>query len=100
MEMTSLSLVGGFNLGVNGLFPQGGSDGALFNMLFGQIACGGGGSSFVNEVRSAPTSAEKCALINAYAQGFAAASGQGGMSSPTVQPQPYQSNQAGLDPTS
>jgi hypothetical protein len=100
MEMTSLSLVGGFNLGVNGLLPQGGSDGALFNMLFGQIACGGGGS-FVNEVRSAPTSAGKCALINAYAQGFAAASGQGGMSTPTaVQPQPYQLNQAGMYPAS
>jgi hypothetical protein len=98
--MTSLSLVGGFNLSTNGLLPQGTADAAaLFNMLFGQAGCGGGGS-FVNEVHSARTSAEKCALINAYAQGFAAASGQGGISTPPAQPQPYQSNQAGLYPAS
>lgn len=67
--MTSLSLVGGFNLAVNGLLPQGAADGAVFNMLFGQL--GGGCGSFVNEVHSARTSTEKSALINAYAQGFA-----------------------------
>jgi uncharacterized protein DUF1521 len=90
--MTSLSLVGGFNLSLNGLSPQGAVDGAMFNTLFGQIA---GGGSFVGEVHAAQTSAEKCALINAYAQGFAAASGQGGSSSP-VPAQPYQANQAPL----
>ncbi|WP_454616461.1 DUF1521 domain-containing protein [Bradyrhizobium cenepequi] len=88
--MTSLSLVGGFNLSLNGLSPQGAVDGAIFNTLFGQIA---GGGSFVGEVQAAPTSAEKCALINAYAQGFAAASGQGGSSSP-VPAQLYQASQA------
>jgi hypothetical protein len=89
--MTSLSLVGGFNLSLNGLSPQGAVDGAIFNTLFGQIA---GGGSFVDEVHAAPTSAEKCALINAYAQGFAAASGQGGSSSPV----PAQLYQASLAP--
>jgi hypothetical protein len=89
--MTSLSLVGGFNLSLNGLSPQGAVDGAIFNTLFGQIA---GGGSFVDEVQAAPTSAEKCALINAYAQGFAAASGQGGSSSPV----PAQLYQASLAP--
>ncbi|MDI4231917.1 DUF1521 domain-containing protein [Bradyrhizobium sp. Arg237L] len=88
--MTSLSLVGGFNLSLNGLSPQGAVDGAMFNTLFGQIA---GGGSFASEVHAAPTSAEKCALINAYAQGFAAASGQGSSSS-AVPAQLYQANQA------
>ncbi|WBL81350.1 DUF1521 domain-containing protein [Bradyrhizobium xenonodulans] len=92
--MTSLSLVGGFNLAVNGLLPQGAADGAVFNMLFGQL--GGGGGSFVNEVRSARTSTEKSALINAYAQGFAAASGEGGASSSEVPPQSYQANRGNV----